>query len=249
MECRRHGSLHDGCRHWPLGRKQKRRLRSNSHDLSLTSIVCSFAIGWLGVTWLYPAEVTPMRIRAEANGLSTSANWLFNYAVVQLSPIMINSIAWNTYFVFMCFNFAFIPVVYYTFVDTNGYKLETMDEISTLLTGMAKIRSRSRRGCVRESLTWTQSANRPKVDRARRRKTKMKGRKTWAVKPEQRVLSIPSLLFLAAWEPFSIFQDYVPLSFELTSTPLTLFSFAGQSERCRRERRGRKDEVQMIRWQ
>lgn len=88
-----------------------------------------FAIGWLGVTWLYPAEVTPIRIRAEANGLSTSANWLFNYAVVQLSPIMINTIAWKTYFVFMCFNFAFIPVVYYTFVETNGYKLEAMDTI------------------------------------------------------------------------------------------------------------------------
>jgi MFS family permease len=88
-----------------------------------------FAIGWLGVTWLYPAEVTPMRIRAEANGLSTSANWLFNYAVVQLSPLLLNSIKWKTYFVFMCFNFAFIPVVYYTFVETNGYKLETMDEI------------------------------------------------------------------------------------------------------------------------
>ena len=88
-----------------------------------------FAIGWLGVTWLYPAEVTPMRIRAEANGLSTSANWFFNYAVVQLSPIMINTIAWKTYFVFMCFNFAFIPVVYFFFVETNGYKLEAMDSI------------------------------------------------------------------------------------------------------------------------
>lgn len=42
---------------------------------------------------------------------------------------MISSIAWKTYFVFMCFNFAFIPVVYYTFVETNGYKLEAMDEI------------------------------------------------------------------------------------------------------------------------
>lgn len=35
-----------------------------------------FALGWLGITWLYPAEVTPIRIRAEANGLSTSANWI-----------------------------------------------------------------------------------------------------------------------------------------------------------------------------
>ncbi|KAF9634773.1 putative mfs sugar transporter protein [Lasiodiplodia theobromae] len=88
-----------------------------------------FAVGWLGVTWLYPAEVTPIRIRAEANGLSTSANWIFNYAVVQLSPIMINRISWQTYFVFMCFNLAFVPVVYFTFVETNGYKLETMDGI------------------------------------------------------------------------------------------------------------------------
>ncbi|KAK8237070.1 general substrate transporter, partial [Phyllosticta capitalensis] len=88
-----------------------------------------FAIGWLGVTWLYPAEITPIRIRAEANGLSTSANWIFNYAVVQLAPIMINKIAWETYFVFMCFNFAFIPVVYFTFVETNGYPLEKMDAI------------------------------------------------------------------------------------------------------------------------
>ena len=64
-----------------------------------------FAIGWLGVTWLYPAEVTPIRIRAEANGFSTCSNWIINYAVVQLAPIMINKIGWQTYLVFMCFNF------------------------------------------------------------------------------------------------------------------------------------------------
>ncbi|KAF2170720.1 hypothetical protein M409DRAFT_63802 [Zasmidium cellare ATCC 36951] len=55
-----------------------------------------FALGWLGITWLYPAEVTPIRIRTEANGFSTCSNWIFNYAVVQLAPIMINSIAWKT---------------------------------------------------------------------------------------------------------------------------------------------------------
>lgn len=40
-----------------------------------------FAIGWLGMTWLYPAEITPLSIRAAANGISTSANWLFNFMV------------------------------------------------------------------------------------------------------------------------------------------------------------------------
>ncbi|GAB1196640.1 hypothetical protein APSETT444_005914 [Aspergillus pseudonomiae] len=31
-----------------------------------------FAIGWLGMTWLYPAEIVPLRIRAPTNALATS---------------------------------------------------------------------------------------------------------------------------------------------------------------------------------
>ncbi|TEY79613.1 hypothetical protein BOTCAL_0043g00170 [Botryotinia calthae] len=91
--------------------------------------IAFFAVGWLGITWLYPAEVTPLRIRAEANGLSTSFNWIGNYIVVQLAPIMIYSISWKTYFVFMCVNLAFVPVIWYTFVETKGYPLEKLDEI------------------------------------------------------------------------------------------------------------------------
>lgn len=43
-----------------------------------------FAWGWLGMTWLYPAEIVPLRIRAPANALSTSANWIFNFMVVMV---------------------------------------------------------------------------------------------------------------------------------------------------------------------
>lgn len=39
-----------------------------------------FALGWLGIPWLYPAEVVPLEIRAQANALSTSANWIFNFS-------------------------------------------------------------------------------------------------------------------------------------------------------------------------
>lgn len=42
---------------------------------------------------------------------------------------MINTISWQTYFVFMCFNFAFVPLVYFVFPETNGYKLEKLDAI------------------------------------------------------------------------------------------------------------------------
>ena len=51
-----------------------------------------FALGWLGMTWLYPAECTPLSIRAQANGISTSANWLFNFMVVMITPIAFHNI-------------------------------------------------------------------------------------------------------------------------------------------------------------
>jgi len=35
-----------------------------------------FAVGWLGMTWLYPAEIVPLKIRAPANALSTVSTYL-----------------------------------------------------------------------------------------------------------------------------------------------------------------------------
>ena len=76
-----------------------------------------FAIGWLGMTWLYPAEIVPLRIRAPANALSTSANWVtleiygkcepyadgskaFNFMVVMITPVAFASIKYQTYIIF-----------------------------------------------------------------------------------------------------------------------------------------------------
>lgn len=44
---------------------------------------------------------------------------------------MINTISWKTYFVFFCFNAAFVPIVFWFFPETNGYKLEKLDAIFT----------------------------------------------------------------------------------------------------------------------
>lgn len=59
-----------------------------------------FAIGWLGMTWLYPAEIVPLRIRAPANALATSANWAFNFMVVMITPVSFSSIGYQTYIIF-----------------------------------------------------------------------------------------------------------------------------------------------------
>lgn len=105
-----------------------------------------FAWGWLGMTWLYPAEIVPLRIRAPANALSTSANWAFNFMVVMITPPAFESIGYKTYIIFAVmyvsilhllvarandlYSNAFIfPVVYFFYPETAYRSLEEMDNI------------------------------------------------------------------------------------------------------------------------
>ncbi|ETN38045.1 uncharacterized protein HMPREF1541_07668 [Cyphellophora europaea CBS 101466] len=88
-----------------------------------------FAIGWLGMTWLYPTEVVPLRIRAPANALATSANWAFNFMVVMITPVAFSSIGYQTYIIFAVINAAIVPCVYFFFPETAYRSLEEMDSI------------------------------------------------------------------------------------------------------------------------
>ncbi|CRG87564.1 Sugar transporter STL1 [Talaromyces islandicus] len=88
-----------------------------------------FAWGWLGMTWLYPAEIVPLRIRAPANALSTSANWIFNFMVVMITPPAFQSIEYQTYIIFAVINAFIFPVVYLFYPETAYRSLEEMDTI------------------------------------------------------------------------------------------------------------------------
>ncbi|ODQ77028.1 hypothetical protein BABINDRAFT_42429 [Babjeviella inositovora NRRL Y-12698] len=95
-----------------------------------------FAVGWLGMTWLYPAEIVPLSIRAPANGLSTAANWSFNFMVVMITPVAFETIGSYTYTIFAVMNFLMIPVVYFLYPETAGRSLEEMDKIFSELNPM-----------------------------------------------------------------------------------------------------------------
>lgn len=88
-----------------------------------------FAIGWLGMTWLYPAEVTNLRIRIQANALSTSANWMSNFLIVMITPPAFANLQYRTYIMFAVFNAAIIPCVYLFFPETKGRTLEELDVV------------------------------------------------------------------------------------------------------------------------
>ncbi|KAI0774413.1 general substrate transporter [Fomes fomentarius] len=91
-----------------------------------------FAVGWLGMTWLYPAEIVGLRIRAPANAFSTASNWTFNFMVVMVTGPSFNNISWRTYIVFAALNAFIIPIVYLFFPETSGRSLEDMDVVFAL---------------------------------------------------------------------------------------------------------------------
>lgn len=88
-----------------------------------------FAFGWLGMTWLYPPEITSIRIRAPASAIATSSNWLFNFLIVMITPPAFSSIGYQTYIIFAVLNMSFIPVVWAFFPETKRRGLEEMDLI------------------------------------------------------------------------------------------------------------------------
>ena len=88
-----------------------------------------FAIGWLGMTWLYPAEITNLRIRIQANALSTSSNWMSNFLIVMITPPAFANLGYQTYIIFAVFNAALIPCVYLFFPETKGRTLEELDVV------------------------------------------------------------------------------------------------------------------------
>lgn len=91
--------------------------------------MASFGATWLPLPWLYPAELSPTKTRAKANAVSTCSNWLFNFTVVMITPVMVDRIHWGTYLFFAALNAVFIPIIYIFYPETANRSLEEIDLI------------------------------------------------------------------------------------------------------------------------
>ncbi|KZT64818.1 general substrate transporter [Daedalea quercina L-15889] len=91
--------------------------------------VCSFAVTMGPVSWTYPAELFPMRVRAKAVSVATATNWLFNFALAWFVPPALSNIAYKTYFIFGTFNFAACIHIFFCFPETAGRTLEEVEAI------------------------------------------------------------------------------------------------------------------------
>ena len=91
--------------------------------------VASFAPTWGPVSWTYPPELYPLRLRGKAVALSTSANWAFNFALAYFVPPAFEQITWRTYVLFAVFCFAMFWHVFFLFPETANKSLEEVEEI------------------------------------------------------------------------------------------------------------------------
>ncbi|KAI8341751.1 general substrate transporter [Chlamydoabsidia padenii] len=89
--------------------------------------VASFATTWGPLGWVYPAEIYPLRVRAMAISLSTAANWLFNWLLSFVVPLMMEKLRYGLYFLFAAFNFLMAVHVFVSYPETKGFTLEEMD--------------------------------------------------------------------------------------------------------------------------
>ncbi|KAI9729175.1 MAG: hypothetical protein M1834_007082 [Cirrosporium novae-zelandiae] len=91
--------------------------------------VASFAPTWGPVSWIYPPELYPLRVRGKAVALCTSANWIFNFALSYFVPPAFVNIQWKTYIIFGVFLTVMTIHVFFCFPETSG---KTLEEVETL---------------------------------------------------------------------------------------------------------------------
>ncbi|KAF5609557.1 sugar transporter STL1 [Fusarium pseudoanthophilum] len=89
----------------------------------------AFTIGFQATVWVYPSEILPLRLRQRGSSLSTAANWIFNYMIVQITPISIDNIGWRTYIIFAVLNSLWVPIIFLFFPETKGLELEDVDHL------------------------------------------------------------------------------------------------------------------------
>jgi MFS family permease len=81
------------------------------------------------VPWVYVPEILPLQARTRGTAIGVSSNWLWNFTIVMITPIIINRLKWKAYMIFMATNLIFVPAIYFYYPETSNLRLEDIDDI------------------------------------------------------------------------------------------------------------------------
>ncbi|KAI9801921.1 MAG: hypothetical protein M1833_002236 [Piccolia ochrophora] len=100
------------------------------------------------VPWVYVPEILPLHARAKGTAVGISSNWIWNFFVVMITPIIINRLQYKAYLIFMCTNLAFVPLVYFCYPETANLTLEEIDYL--FVQGQSSVKESKRRARARK---------------------------------------------------------------------------------------------------
>ncbi|OAP60229.1 hypothetical protein AYL99_05231 [Fonsecaea erecta] len=107
---------------------------AHAHEVASASVAffflyyVFFGIGMQGVPWLYPTEINSLPMRTKGAALGTATNWIFNFMVVEITPIGIQNLQWKFYIIWTILNASFVPLMYLFFPETADRSLEDIDD-------------------------------------------------------------------------------------------------------------------------
>jgi len=81
------------------------------------------------LSWAYPAEIYSTRTRAKATAISSSASWISNFFIAQVTPPAFIHIDWRYYLVFAICGHTNALFIWAFFPETSGRRLEEMDAL------------------------------------------------------------------------------------------------------------------------
>ncbi|KAL7270831.1 hypothetical protein RUND412_006448 [Rhizina undulata] len=88
-----------------------------------------FSATWLAGSWLYPAEILPLRVRGSGASMAVVCYWMFNFLVVMITPTALKNIGWRMYVMYAIFNAWFAITIYFFYPETKRKTLEEIDLI------------------------------------------------------------------------------------------------------------------------
>ncbi|GAB7341192.1 hypothetical protein MBLNU457_7482t1 [Dothideomycetes sp. NU457] len=87
----------------------------------------AFALGMLGVPWLYPTEINSLPMRTKGAAVATATNWITNFVIVEITPIGFQNLGWRFWPIWIVTNALFLPIIYFLYPETSGRTLEDLD--------------------------------------------------------------------------------------------------------------------------
>lgn len=107
---------------------------NQSYTLMLVALLvivynAGFGYSWGPIGFLIPPEVYPLSVRSKGVSLAVATNWLSNYIVGQLTPVLQESIQWGLYLFPAGLCFILVMVVFRFYPETKGLELEDIDKL------------------------------------------------------------------------------------------------------------------------